>query len=209
MYPGIYNLGLRGNTVKIVCAWCNKTIKEKHLKHSTNNAVSHGICPACARKMLSKLSMPMTIFLDKFPAPVFMVDGEGNVLSANSKAYAMLDKKPADVDGKPGGEAVNCLYANHPGGCGKTIHCKSCTIRMTVTDTIETGRSHLRIPAYPDLHMVTGEKQIQFFISTLKVGDTIFLIVDEINLIDKNKSYHFPEQEEMDIKELESVTYID
>lgn len=195
--------------MKIVCAWCNKIIKEKHINRLENNAVSHGICPACARKTLSKLSMPMTVFLDKFPAPVFMVDGEGKVLSANGKAYAMMEKNPDDFDGIPGGEAFNCIYAKLPGGCGRTIHCRSCTIRMTVMDTIKTGRNHLRIPAYPDLHTVTGEKQVRFYISTQRVGDTVFLIVDEINVIDKEKSHDLSKQEEMDLREWESVTYGD
>lgn len=171
--------------MKILCAWCDKTIDEKNSDSPSDDIISHGICPECAKKLLAPIAVPMTVFLDRFPAPVFLVNDNASVISANHKAYALLDKKPEDVDGKLGGDAFNCVYAKMPGGCGKTIHCKSCTIRLMVTDTLLTGKSHIRVPAYPDLHMVTGDRYIQFYISTQKVGEAVFLIINEMNIINK------------------------
>jgi PAS domain-containing protein len=171
--------------MKIVCAWCNETLDEKNPSSSAEELVSHGICAECARKMLAPLAVSMTVFLDRFPAPVFLVNDDARVIAANNKAYSLLGKKPEDVDGKLGGDAIDCKYAELPGGCGKTVHCKSCTIRLTVTDTLQTGQSHFRVPAYPDLHLVTGDRSIQFYISTQKAGDSVFLIIEEMNIIDE------------------------
>jgi PAS domain-containing protein len=171
--------------MKVVCAWCDKGLGKKDPGSMGDEVISHGICPECAKKMLTPMAMPMTAFLDRFPAPVFLMDGDGRVIAANSKAYSLLGKKPGDVDGQLGGDAFECVYAKLPGGCGKTVHCKACAIRLTVTDTAQTGQSHFRVPAYPDLHLVTDDKRIQFYISTRKVGDSVFLIIDEMNIIDK------------------------
>jgi PAS domain-containing protein len=171
--------------MKVVCAWCNKDLGEKHAESGTDDIISHGICPKCAQKLLAPMAMPMTSFLDQFPAPVFLVDGEGRVISANSKAYSLVGKNPAAVDGMLGGPVFECKFADLPGGCGHTIHCKSCTIRLTVTDTIQTSKSHYRVPAYPDLHLVTGDKKIRFLISTQKVDGSVLLVIDEIRIIEK------------------------
>jgi PAS domain-containing protein len=167
--------------MKIVCAWCDKVLGEKNPSATTDEVVSHGICQECAKKMLAPMAMPMTAFLDRFPAPVFLMDGDVRVIAANTKGYSVLGKKPEDVDGRLGGDAFECSYAKLPGGCGKTVHCKSCAIRLTVTDTIQTGRSHFRVPAYPDLHLITGEKRIRFHISTCKAVNSVILSIDEID----------------------------
>jgi hypothetical protein len=61
------------------------------------------------------------------------------------------------------------------------LHCKTCTIRKTITDTLQTGRSHIGVAAYPDLRHITGESRIRFIISTEKVGNAVMLRIDEIS----------------------------
>jgi hypothetical protein len=92
-----------------------------------------------------------------------------------------FSKKPEEVEGQLGGDAFECRYAKCPEGCGKTVHCKTCTIRRTVTDTLRSGRSHIGVVAYPDLYRVTGENRIRFIISTEKVGKAALLRIDEIS----------------------------
>ena len=39
--------------VKIVCAWCDKLVREEEWLGQTGT--SHGICPKCAEKELAKI----------------------------------------------------------------------------------------------------------------------------------------------------------
>ncbi|MBI5557758.1 MAG: PAS domain-containing protein [Deltaproteobacteria bacterium] len=164
-----------------ICAWCKNEI-EPHGSPSAENGtpVTHGICPACLRKVLQHEARSLRDFLDRFPQPVLVVDSDVKVITANQAGLAALGKKSKEIEGELGGDVFGCDYARLPQGCGKTIHCKSCVIRNTVTDTLRTGRSHIRVPAYPELHFLTGEKKIRFLISTEKVGDTVFLRIDEV-----------------------------
>jgi hypothetical protein len=122
----------------------------------------------------------MKRFLDRFSEPVFLVSSEGRIVTANSAGFSALRKKPEEVYGKLGGDAFSCKYANLPGGCGNTIHCKTCTIRNTITDTLQSGKSNIKVPAYPDLHFITGEKRLRFLITTERIGEAVLLRIDDV-----------------------------
>lgn len=105
-------------------------------------------------------------------------------MTGNRVGFDMLKKKPEEVEGELGGDAFGCRHANLPGGCGSTVHCKTCTIRMTVMDTLQSGKSHIRVPAYPDLHHMTGENRIRFLITTERVGEAVLLRIDDVGQVD-------------------------
>jgi len=173
-----------------VCAWCNKNLSSPNADLNFENApVTHGICSDCARTIMSFRAKQLQSFLDQFPDPVFLVTSEGRIVTANSAGFTALKKKPEDVDGKLGGEAFDCRYADLPGGCGKTVHCKSCTIRNTVMDTLQSGKSNKKVPAYPDLHHITGEFRIRFLITTERVADAVLLRIDDISEEDVPASF--------------------
>ena len=73
-----------------------------------------------------------------------------------------------------------CAYATLPGGCGNTIHCDGCTIRNTVMDTFQTGKSHLKKPAYRIHGIPDKNQEIHYLISTVKVKDVVLLRIDKI-----------------------------
>ncbi|MFT3917540.1 MAG: hypothetical protein QM704_26670 [Anaeromyxobacteraceae bacterium] len=77
-----------------------------------------------------------------------VVDGDGRVVAANRQAGAALGREPSQLRGLLGGEAMACVYSRLPGGCGKTVHCKDCTIRNTVTKVSKTKRPLLHQDAY-------------------------------------------------------------
>ena len=163
-----------------VCAWCKKDLSSPDIDlNSENEPISHGICGDCAQTVLSFRAKRLQGFLDQFPEPVFLVTSEGRIVTANSAGFSALGKQPEEVDGKLGGQAFDCKYADLPEGCGKTVHCKSCTIRNTVMDTLESGMSHLKVPAYPDLHHITGNYRIRFLITTERIAETVLLRIDE------------------------------
>ncbi len=163
-----------------VCAWCNKNLGSPNIDMDFEDTpVTHGICGDCARAVLSFKAKQLQSFLDRFQEPVFLVTSEGRIVTANTAGLSALSKKPEEVDGKLGGEAFDCRYADLPGGCGQTVHCKTCTIRNTVMDTLESGKSHLKVAAYPDLHHITGDYRIRFLITTERVGDAVLLRIDD------------------------------
>jgi hypothetical protein len=168
--------------VKRICSWCNREIDSADDRSVSEDApISHGICPDCVRQIFSHKRKDLSSFLDQFAGPVFLLNAEGRVITANEQGFAALRKKPEEVEGQLGGDAFDCKYAGLQDGCGKTIHCKTCTIRNTVTDTFRTGESHIKVPAYPDLSHITGENRIRFLISTEKQGEAVLLRIDEIS----------------------------
>lgn len=110
---------------------------------------------------------------------MIVIDSDARVLTANKQAREALHKDQKSIHGFRGGEVFECAHAKLPGGCGNTVHCSGCTVRRTVMDTMETGRSHLHTPAY--LHHGTPEnfRRVDYFISTEKVGDAVLLRIDE------------------------------
>jgi len=170
--------------MKRVCAWCDSGLEPSGpAPDDEATPITHGICPACVLKMMSDEAKPLRSYLDQFAAPVFVLGERVQVVTANSAGLSMLNRPPTEIEGTLAGDALDCVYARRPGGCGGTSHCKTCTIRHAVTDTLLTGRSNRRVEAYPDLHFITGETEVKFLITTEKVGAVVLLRIDEVTKI--------------------------
>lgn len=165
--------------MKQICAWCMQDITEE--SGPADGKVSHGICLQCLDYFYPGRGKPPTfdLFLERLAVPVLVVDDEVRVVFANEKACALLGKQSEELTGRLGGDAVECAYARLPGGCGKTVHCKSCTIRRAVLDTAATGRMHQAVPAYLDSVTPHGVVQVRLFITTAKSGDFVLLKIAE------------------------------
>lgn len=164
--------------MKYQCAWCGKEID--HPGGTGEGPISHGICLDCARGVLDIPVESIQAYLERFTGPVMLVDDDVHIITANSEAYKILGKDRQKIDGCHGGEAIGCLYANYSGGCGNQLHCKTCTIRILVSDTLSTGRSHVRVPAYIDLHRFSGDTNVRFYITTEKAGPSVLLRIDAV-----------------------------
>jgi PAS domain-containing protein len=75
--------------MKVVCAWCQKTLKEGEISDSE---VSHGICPDCLRRLAGGLEITLSEFLDKLEFPVLITNHDTVVLEANRQAANILGK---------------------------------------------------------------------------------------------------------------------
>ncbi|HSR10001.1 MAG TPA: hypothetical protein VLS90_01050 [Thermodesulfobacteriota bacterium] len=166
--------------MKRICAWCRKDLRLSPARDEADAPITHGICGDCVRRLFSSKARPLKDFLERYEKPVFLVTPQGPIVTGNAVGLSLLINKPETKEGELGGDAFGCRYADLPGGCGKTAHCKTCTIRLTVADTLKTGKSHFRVPAYPDLHHVTGEDRIRFLITTERVGDAVLLRIDDV-----------------------------
>jgi len=142
--------------------------------------ITHGMCGDCARQALSFKATQLRDFLNRFACPVFLVTNDGKIVTGNIAGLSLVHKNPDKVDGECGEKVFECKYADLPGGCGHTVHCKTCTIRNTVMETLRSGFSNTRIPAYPDLHHMTGELRVRFLITTERIGEAVLLRIDDV-----------------------------
>ena len=165
--------------MKLICAWCrNEIIHEPAINEE---GISHGICESCREYFFSSQGPPtFDSFLDMLPVPVVVVDDNVKVVAANDMACSLMGKGCDELVGRNLGDAIECCYARLPEGCGRSVHCRSCTIRMTVLDTFRTGRSHYEVPAYHDLCFYDSVRNISFLISTEKSGDFVFLKIRQV-----------------------------
>ena len=166
--------------IKRTCSICQAELGPPLEPEIPEVHTSHGICQDCLEEYLKGEGMPMGDFLDSLPAPIFIVDGEGRVQTANRLGREAVSKDLGQIEGYLGGEVFQCHYATLPGGCGNTLHCKSCVIRNTVMKTHETGEACVRVPACQDLDTFAGPRTIRFLISTEKVGDVVLLFIDDM-----------------------------
>jgi hypothetical protein len=166
--------------MKRVCAWCMTDLGEAPSDRFPAEAITHGICVPCRDRLLREGEQTLRAFLDRLQVPILLIEQDGRVLSANGPAQLLLGKALPDIKNRLGGEVIECVHSKEPGGCGGTIHCKSCTIRQTVTDTYVSGNCHVSVPAYQDIWTPSESKQMRFLITTEKVGSCVMLRIDEV-----------------------------
>jgi PAS domain-containing protein len=119
-------------------------------------------------------------FLERLEGPVVLVDADGVFRAANSRARATLGKDRPQMLGLRGGEVIDCLYAQQPGGCGASAHCRTgCVIRRSVSTTLATGRAGAGGEAEQRVRSAEGERTKRFEISTERAGELILLRIEE------------------------------
>lgn len=166
--------------MKRVCSYCGTLIGTIEDSSNHPEAISHGICPDCVHQAVAGTGAELGAFLDRLPGPVFVVDAEGRIVAANAGGRELVRPDHEQLAGRLGGEVFECKHAKLPGGCGQTIHCKSCTIRQTVNRTHATGEPCTHVPAYMDLGDLVDSRRVRFLISTEKAGDVVLLRIDEV-----------------------------
>lgn len=161
--------------MKVICSFCRKTIREAGAG-ATALDVSHGMCPPCG-EYFERLwgGMPLGEYLDQLPKPVLVVNGDGRLVAANQRLAALAGRERAELRGLLGGEAMACVHSRLPEGCGKTVHCRDCTIRNTVTRVSTSGAPVRHVPAY----LQTKQGRVPMTISARLVGEYVEVTVEE------------------------------
>jgi len=131
--------------MKIICSYCRTCYGEK--EPLEDKRISHGMCEACFDHFQRQQDgLPLDEYLDGFDSPVLIVNQEGRIAAANQAAKDMLGAPNREITGLLSGEAMECCYARLPAGCGKTLHCETCTIRKTIMHTLQTGTPMKKAP---------------------------------------------------------------
>jgi hypothetical protein len=162
--------------IKTICAWCNKVISEGK---GESNDISHGICEDCYSSLLSSEPQKLKSFLDSLEIPLIVVKESGRAEYLNHAAEKLTGKKSEEASDMLGGNIFGCIHSMESGGCGGTIHCKSCTIRNSVEHTFRTGESLMDIPATLTIRPHATNLDAHSFISTIRkeVGKDTFVII--------------------------------
>jgi PAS domain-containing protein len=169
--------------VKVVCSYCESDLGEK--APFEDRRISHGMCADCHahfRRQWKGLSLGE--YLDAFSCPVVVVDGDARTIAANGPMSDLLGRSTEEVFGLRGGEAMECAHARKPGGCGGTVHCRTCAIRNSVTRTLETGEPCVRVPAT----LARESGALRLLVSTHKRGSVVQVLVEEVALLDPQTS---------------------
>lgn len=161
--------------MRVVCSYCRQVIREA--PRSGACEVSHGMCARCG-EYFARLwgGMELSEYLDTLPCPVIVVNGDGRVVAANQKIATLFGRERAELRGLLGGEAMACVYSRLPEGCGRTLHCRECTIRRAVTQVAGTGGRLQRVPAYLD----TDGGRVSLRISVRDDAGLVHVLVEEM-----------------------------
>lgn len=162
--------------IRVVCCYCKKQVKTKA---SDIDAVSHGVCDDCLPLMVRELGQPLSEFLDELSQPVLVVQDNARVIAANAAARRAMTAEQIEICGELAGDVIGCRHAAEPGGCGQTVHCRSCAIRLCVTHTMETGEP-CRKTAYADIGLFSGDRRVRFLIETERVNSFVRLTMHDV-----------------------------
>ena len=166
--------------LKKMCAWCNEFLGEYIDDGTDVLKESHGICPNCANDLIAESDFPLNEFIDALDIPVLILDQNGVVVSNNSKAEKFIGKSLQTMQGALSGEVFECPYHKLAGGCGKTTHCETCTIRTSVQYTFETGQPLHDVPAFVNLNQSRKSQGVAVSISTELKNRIVILKMQKI-----------------------------
>jgi hypothetical protein len=161
-----------------LCSWCGDTIDSGPAREVAE--MSHGLCLECHGITMSKHPEDLSTYLDRLDPPVFLVDEAGRVVLANTAACTASNKTRQELTSQFGGVVMECVFADLPGGCGNTVHCKACAIRISVSLTHSTKKGIRREPATLTTYLPGVPTRIRYLISTEWTRSGVMLRVDEI-----------------------------
>lgn len=161
------------------CARCGNPLSPED--KTADEIITHCFCRGCREDLFSRHdAFSLQEYLNRLDVPILLMNDDVGIVTGNIAACENLGIDPRHIEGRRGGEAIECINSRLPGGCGKTVHCKACTIRRTVTDTHLTSTSHYMVLAYANCETPYGPRKIRFLISTEKLGDLVLLRIDDI-----------------------------
>lgn len=177
---------------KRVCTRCKKELTAP-AKQSGARIVSQTICGECWTRIWSDRLKSSREIVDNFEAPVLLLDDNLRIQGANIAAQKILNRPLADIKNFLPGDAMECVNARLPGGCGRAAHCQACALRKALETTMATGLGVEKSPAFQDIYQEDGSVLRHFYyISTEKMEDFILLRIDEVQTLATSQAAHRP-----------------
>jgi len=150
-----------------------------------DDTLSHGICSKCSEHFIRQWKgLDLCEYLKAFSWPVFVVDVDRRLIACNEPAEKALGWDMGAMRGLKTGEFMECAHARLPEGCGKTVHCRDCQLRISIAETIETGKAQVNVLAY-QVNLVEGVPRTRSLsISTAKIGEAVAVTIEKIDSVD-------------------------
>jgi PAS domain-containing protein len=178
--------------MKRICSRCGKKMSSASRK-TGGDAISRGICGDCWTQLWTDRLKSSQEIVEQLAAPVLLLDDTLRIKAANSRAQNILGRPLAAISNFLPGDAMECVNARQPGGCGQSLHCQACGLRRALETTLATGVGVEKSPAYQDVYQEDGSILRHFYyISTEKMEDFILLRIDEVRTLAARLAGHRP-----------------
>lgn len=126
---------------------------------------------------------------EALPFIIMLVDRGMRIARINRRGAESLGRRPEEAPGLLCGEALRCLNAFEPPGCGQGAPCADCTLRTQVARAFSTGaplfeavKGRFRTRADPG-----GQRELEALISTapVRVDGREFVLAAIVDVSDK------------------------
>ncbi len=164
------------------CIYCQKVISENH--DCDESLVSHGICFTCLTNELAKYGQSMETFLNTFSEPIFIIGGKDDIWGANQAARQRVNSDILNISEHQDIRIFGCLNDSNREICQAEVQCLNCAIRSAVKATFSSDDFRVRIPACHDIRSLDGHRNIEFYVSTKKIGTSVFLHIEQLQPVD-------------------------
>lgn len=160
--------------MQLVCSYCR--IEMGEIPPLSDQSISHGMCEDCRDHFMKQWSgMRLGEYLDQFDSPILAISSDNRIIAANQIMADRLGKSNRELQGLLGGDAMDCEFSRLPGGCGKTRHCSTCTIRNTINETFSSQRPMKQVPSV----LFGSQKISRVYISTAFKDGYVELCIEE------------------------------
>jgi signal transduction histidine kinase/CheY-like chemotaxis protein len=113
----------------------------------------------------------LTAIYENAPLVLMLVDGQGRVRKVNKLAEQFANAPAADLLGRGAGEALGCPNVREDlQGCGFGPHCENCGVRLTITDTLATGRSYQQVEVSLPFSLEGDAREVTFLMSSTRLS---------------------------------------
>jgi len=131
-----------------------------------------------AEKELINSQKELAFVFENNPSLMVLLDSKLNILKTNAKVNSTFKCFQDDIIGQQPGDALKCLYSlDHPDGCGAGAHCKTCTLRSTVLNSLNSGTNQYNIETF--LTIGSKKKNNELYINLC----TTYLALDDENYV--------------------------
>ena len=163
--------------MKRQCAWCKKEMGQvTSPSKSGSQEISHGICSACEFHMrASSRTMELNEYIEDFPHPIVIIDNDRVITNANKVARVALDQDFSSVEQLPAGKVLECKNSHLPGGCGKTVHCGTCNLRILIMDTYNLDKQYVDEQIIIEQTSENALRHLKMSVSSLKIDGVVYL----------------------------------
>jgi hypothetical protein len=159
--------------MRVLCSYCQQSLGTK--EPYDDDGVTHSICEPCFAHFSPQWEgQPFAEYLNGFPFPVALVDGDVRVVAFNDAAQRQLGWAPPRTVGLLGGEALECARSRLPGGCGRTSHCATCALRNSVVRAHRDRELVTRLPI--TLELAGGP--VQLLLTTSLAGELVRVSIE-------------------------------